>query len=120
MISLSDEKPEDYIKYIGELAVSIENNRRGTVMIERLKLNSRADLREERMKYLNEFSRNYELLINTIEEVLKTGSRDVSLVKPFITRFIENINMKSKYGESYCTMIKDNFSDKLDILKKFL
>lgn len=44
----------------------------------------------------------------------------MSIVKPFITNFIENVKIKSKHGESYCTMIKHNFFDKLDVLMEFL
>lgn len=120
MINPSDDNPEEYIKYIGELAVSINDNKRGTVMIESLKLNDRADLRDERIKYLNEFSRNYELLITTIEELLSRGADDLNLVRPFIISFIENVNIKSGHGESYCTMIRQNFLDKADMLKSFL
>lgn len=121
MISPSDKNPEDYIKYIGEVAVSRENNNCGTIMIDLLKLNERSDLKEERIKYLSEFSKNYDLLISAIEMVLTNkDSSDINIVKPFIINFIENVKLKSKHGESYCTMIKHNFLDKLDILMEVL
>lgn len=121
IISPSDENPEEYIEYIGELAVSIDNNKRGTTMIDVLKLNERADLKEERIKYLNEFSQNYELIISAIEMILNNkGSKDMNIIKPFITNFVENVKIKSKHGESYCTMIKHNFFDKLDALMEVL
>ena len=121
LISPSDENPEEYIRYIGELAISIDNNKRGTAMIDLVKLNERSDLKEERIRYLNEFSKNYELLISAIEMILNDkDSGDMSIVKPFIINFIENVKIKSKHGESYCTMIKHNFFDKLDILMEFL
>lgn len=121
LLNPSADNPEEYIRYIGELAVSIDNNKCGTEMIEAVKLNQRTDLKEERIRYLNEFSRNYELLIAAIETILKNkDSRDMSIVKPFITNFIENVKTKCRHGESYCTMIKHNFSDKLDLLMEFL
>ncbi|EJO5347323.1 TIGR02646 family protein [Clostridium botulinum] len=121
MISPSDENPEEYIKYIGELAVSIDDNKRGNAMIDALNLNERADLKEERIKYLKEFSKNYELIISAIEMVVNNKeAKDISIVKPFIINFIENIKIKSAHGESYCTMIKHNFLDKLDPLIEVL
>lgn len=121
IISPSEENPEEYIQYIGELAVSIDNNKRGNTMIDVLKLNERADLKEERIKYLNEFSKNYELIVSAIEMILnKEDSKDLSILKPFICNFIDNVKLKSKHGESYCTMIKHNFLDKLDILIEIL
>ncbi|MBN1067556.1 TIGR02646 family protein [Clostridium botulinum] len=121
LINPSDENPEEYIRYIGELAVSIDNNERGIEMINLVKLNERLDLKEERIRYLNEFSKNYELLISAIETILNNkNSKDITIVKPFIINFIENIKIKSKHGESYSTMIKHNFSDKLDVLMNFL
>lgn len=120
IISPSDENPEEYIRYIGELAVSTDNNKRGITMIDVIKLNERSDLKDERIKYLNEFSKNYELLIAAIETLLNNDSKDMKVVKPFIINFIENVKIKSNHGESYCTMIKHNFLDKLDILMEFL
>lgn len=121
LLNPGEDDPEEYIRYIGELAVSIDNNKRGTEMINVVKLNERADLKEERIRYLNEFRKNYELLISAIETILESkDSRDMSIVKPFITNFIENVKIKSKHGESYCTMIKHNFYDELNVLMEFL
>ena len=121
LINPSDENPEEYIKYIGELAVSVDNNKRGTAMVELVKLNERPDLKEERIKYLNEFSNNYKLITSVIEKMINNEDyTDMDIIKPFITRFIENVKIKSKHGESYCTMMKHNFSDKLNVLLEFL
>lgn len=121
LLNPSEDDPEEYIRYIGELAVSIDNNERGKEMINVVKLNERADLKEERIRYLNEFKKNYDLLICAIETILESkDSKDMSIVKPFIVRFIENVKAKSKHGESYCTMIKHNFYDKLDMLMEVL
>ena len=121
LLNPSEDDPEEYIRYIGELAVSIDNNNRGREMINVVKLNERADLKEERIRYLNEFRKNYELLISAIETILDSkGPKDMSIVKPFITNFVENVKIKSNHGESYCTMIKHNFSDKLDMLMEVL
>lgn len=121
LLNPSDDNPEEYIRYIGELAISIDDNRRGIETIDVIKLNERADLKEERIRYLNEFRKNYELLISAIETILESkDSKDMSIVKPFIANFIENVKTKSNHGESYCTMIKHNFSDKLDMLMEVL
>jgi uncharacterized protein (TIGR02646 family) len=121
LVSPSTNNPEDYIRYVGEIATSIDNNERGNETIKTLKLNDRTDLKEERIRYLKEFSRNYELLITAIETILEDkSSKDISMVKPFVNSFIENVKLKSIHGESYCTMIKHNFSDKLDLLNEFL
>ena len=59
MFNSSDEDPENYINYIGEIAVSVDTDGHGSEMIDVLKLNERADLKEERSKYFNEFTRNF-------------------------------------------------------------
>jgi uncharacterized protein (TIGR02646 family) len=119
LIDSSVDEPENYIHYVGELAAEIDNNERGKKMIEVLKLNDRADLREERSKYLSIFTKNYDLIIHALETVLANeGNEGLELIRPFIHSFIAEVTLKSKHGESYCTMIKHNFSDKIEMLKE--
>jgi uncharacterized protein (TIGR02646 family) len=121
MVSPSDENPEEFICFKGELAIGIDNSESGTRMIKILKLNDRSDLKEERSKYLNTFARNYSLIIKTIESVLANGNNEgLEIVKPFINEFISEVKMKSVHGESYCTMIKHNFTDKIRRLQEVL
>lgn len=119
MFDTSEDNPENYINYIGEIAVGIDIDGRGSEMINVLKLNERAELKEERSKYFNTFTRNYELIIEVLEECIQTNE-NINFVKPFINEFVSSVECKSKHGESYCTMIKHNFSDKIRMLKEVL
>jgi uncharacterized protein (TIGR02646 family) len=120
MFNPSDDNPEDYIKYEGKIAVSKDIDERGKEMIDVLKLNERSDLKDERSKYFNTFTRNYELIVKALQEVDSLTDQNINLIKPFIDEFINTVELKSKHGESYCTMIKHNFSDKINILKEVL
>ncbi|MFT5874374.1 MAG: hypothetical protein ACI8WT_003335 [Clostridium sp.] len=120
MFNPIDDDPEDYINYIGEIAVSIDIDELGTEMIDVLKLNERSDLKEERSKYFSKFTRDFELIVKALQEVDIFTEQSINLIKPFINEFINVVECKSKHGESYCTMIKHNFSDKVEMLKEVL
>ncbi|MGV8983894.1 retron system putative HNH endonuclease [Clostridium sp.] len=120
MFNASDDNPEDYINYVGEIAVSIDIGERGKEMIDVLKLNERSDLKEERSKYFNKFTRQFELIVSALQEVDMLTAQSINLIKPFINEFVNGVESKSKHGESYCTMIKHNFCDKIKMLKEVL
>lgn len=120
MFNPSDDNPETFINYIGEIAISIDKDERGTEMIDILKLNDRTDLKEERSKYLNPFVRQYELIVEALEVIGNSADQNISVIKPFIDNFISLVDINSHHGESYCSMIKHNFSDKVEMLKEVL
>ena len=116
MINPSDDEPTRHLIYEKYVAKALDS--RGQIMIDTIKLNSRKELEYRRIGYFNQFA---DLFSASVDCVKKIKERDLTEQEiHFITIFLDRVFSESKHGHSFCSMIKHNFHDGAEMIKRTL
>ena len=115
--SPSEENPEKHIKFKGILACKLDD--RGQKMIDLLKLNdnNRLKLKEKTYKEMLNSIVGTKNVINLID---KSNKNTIEMAKIKINETIHFFDELVKNGSDYCTMVKHNFKNEIEELKKEL
>lgn len=115
--SPSEEDPEKHIRFEGILACKLDD--RGQKMINLLKLNDndRLKLKENTYKEMINSIVGTKNIINLID---KSNKNTIEMAKIKINETIHFFDELVKDGSDYCTMVKHNFKNEIEELKKEL
>lgn len=122
MFSPTTSIPEDYIQYVGEVAVGKDPDGRGDYMIRILKLNERKALKDERAKRLRDYEKSQSDINDSIKEIVESNYNEYA-IRVFLIhlrRFISTLEVHMQHGESYCSMVRCNFIDYVQELRKLV
>lgn len=112
-IDPSVDEPTEHIKYSGWKAVG--KDKIGEKMIDAVKLNS-----DTRMNYRKKSCNEYKNRILVILEGIKDIDVLSNEIKDIILSSLQDIYDAMEHGSQYCTMVKDNFKEDLDLIKEIL
>lgn len=112
-IDPSVDEPTEHIEYCGWTVRGKDDI--GKQMINVTKLND-----DDRIQYRKKCCDEYKKRIETIFNGIKDIEKMTEPIKQLVLESLEDIYRGMKHGSQYCTMVKENFKEDLDLIKKML
>ena len=116
MINPSEDEPTNHMVYEKYIAKAL--NGRGQMMIDMIELNSRKELENTRIDYFNQFENLFSASVNCVMMIKKRNLTEHEI--RFITIFLDRVFSGSKHGNPFCSMIKQNFYSRAQMIKRTL
>ena len=116
MLNPSEDEPTSHLVYEKYVAKALDG--RGQIMIDTIELNSRKELENTRIVYFNHFENLFSASVNCVMMIKERNLTEQEI--GFITIFLDSVFSGSKYGHPFCSMIKQNFYDRAQMIKRTL